>query len=233
MTAGRRSPAGARIVRLYPRAWRTRYGEEMLALLEMRPASGRRRLDLLRGALDAHMHPPRRSRLPGLAAVAGGGMWTTAAVVVLGQPTQPDWPGYLVEILPLAIVGIACLAVATVGCWLRLGDAGGRIGAIAIAFAVVGHGAWLVAVLAAAAELDYGASTAAASGLAATGTAAVGLALLRAADSAVGMVVLVGGVAMLVGPGIGWLIFGLAWTLVGLLMLRELEAWIGRSPSPT
>jgi hypothetical protein len=41
---------------MYPPAWRARYGEEMLALLEQHPLSMRSRIDLLRGALDAQLH---------------------------------------------------------------------------------------------------------------------------------------------------------------------------------
>jgi hypothetical protein len=45
------------VLRLYPRAWRDRYEEEMLALLEQRPASIVTLFDLLIGALDAHLDP--------------------------------------------------------------------------------------------------------------------------------------------------------------------------------
>jgi hypothetical protein len=46
-----------RLLRLYPRRWRERYGEEMAALLEHTAPTGRVLLDLLLGALDAHAHP--------------------------------------------------------------------------------------------------------------------------------------------------------------------------------
>jgi hypothetical protein len=52
------------LLKLYPRAWRARHGDEMLALLEQHGAGWRTQLDLLRGAVDAHiiirrhdMHP--------------------------------------------------------------------------------------------------------------------------------------------------------------------------------
>lgn len=45
----------ARLLRLYPKAWRQRYGEEMAALLEDRRPNLWTCLDLLRGALDAHL----------------------------------------------------------------------------------------------------------------------------------------------------------------------------------
>jgi hypothetical protein len=45
------------LLRLYPRPWRERYEEELLALLEQRPVSLLDGLDLFFGALDAHLHP--------------------------------------------------------------------------------------------------------------------------------------------------------------------------------
>ena len=46
-----------RIVRLYPRAWRERYEEEFVALLEERPASLFDLQDIALGALDAWLRP--------------------------------------------------------------------------------------------------------------------------------------------------------------------------------
>jgi hypothetical protein len=48
---------GRWLVGLYPRAWRERYGEEFLALLDQLPASPRVVADALFGAADAHLHP--------------------------------------------------------------------------------------------------------------------------------------------------------------------------------
>ena len=48
---------GRWLLRLYPKAWRERYGEEYLALLEQLPASPRVLADALFGAADAHLHP--------------------------------------------------------------------------------------------------------------------------------------------------------------------------------
>lgn len=45
------------LLRLYPRTWRQRYEEEMLAMLELCPSSFLDRVDLVFGALDAHLHP--------------------------------------------------------------------------------------------------------------------------------------------------------------------------------
>jgi hypothetical protein len=43
-----------RLARLYPRAWRRRYGDEFAALLEEQPWSVRTVGNVLLGALDAH-----------------------------------------------------------------------------------------------------------------------------------------------------------------------------------
>ncbi len=45
------------LLRLYPYAWRARYEEEVLAVLASRPLSLREAIDVLRGAVDAHLHP--------------------------------------------------------------------------------------------------------------------------------------------------------------------------------
>ena len=46
-----------RLLRLYPAAWRERYAEEFLTVLEETPTTWRNHLDILRGAVDAHLHP--------------------------------------------------------------------------------------------------------------------------------------------------------------------------------
>ena len=48
------------LLRIYPRAWRERYGEELSDQLEQRPLSVGVVADLLRGAVDAHLRPLRR-----------------------------------------------------------------------------------------------------------------------------------------------------------------------------
>lgn len=45
-----------RLVRLYPAAWRERYGDEMEALLDERPLGPFDAVDLFLGALDGHLH---------------------------------------------------------------------------------------------------------------------------------------------------------------------------------
>ena len=45
------------VLRLYPRVWRARYEDEMLVVLVSRPLSLFEGIDVIRGALDAHLHP--------------------------------------------------------------------------------------------------------------------------------------------------------------------------------
>jgi hypothetical protein len=46
-----------RLLSLYPEAWRERYGDEMCALIDDSPPSAAAILNLLRGALTAHLRP--------------------------------------------------------------------------------------------------------------------------------------------------------------------------------
>ena len=59
------------------------------------------------------------------AALVCGGLWTIAGVIVIGQPTPPDWPGYVVDILPLTVAAVVFGLIALVGCWARQRDAPG------------------------------------------------------------------------------------------------------------
>lgn len=90
-----------RLVRLYPRPWRDRYEAEVLDLLEQRPPSMRDAVDLVRGALDAHLHPqserasiPWTHRLPGLAILATGLFWM-AGVATVRDPSGTDADRFL------------------------------------------------------------------------------------------------------------------------------------------
>lgn len=214
------------LLRLYPRVWRDRYGDEMAWLLESRGVGWRDRLDLVGGAMDAWLHPARRSRIPPTAAVIAGGSWTMAATVMLLQPAPPDWPFYLVETLPLALAAGAALVVALMGVALRLGDGGGRLAAIVLLLGIGGSAAWIAAM---ALELLVGVPLpvlAAAQTVAMVGILLVGARLVLADDEPVGILTVVGPAAMLVPWTAGWLAFGAAWTAIGLVL------WADRT-SPT
>ncbi|HVQ21792.1 MAG TPA: hypothetical protein VMT36_00845, partial [Candidatus Saccharimonadia bacterium] len=118
---------------LYPRAWRERYGDELLALLQDRPASGTDYVDLIRGALDAHLHPqvpgtdipdkeiPVNPRLLGVLAAIGGIAWILGFASLFFMPRDVD--GF--HDSTLAIIA-AIVATALIG--IALGELGTRPG---------------------------------------------------------------------------------------------------------
>jgi hypothetical protein len=61
------------LLRLYPAAWRERYGAEFLELLARERRSPALFLDIFGGALDAHLHPQLEARPTAAAAGATGG----------------------------------------------------------------------------------------------------------------------------------------------------------------
>jgi hypothetical protein len=102
----------SRLLRLYPRAWRDRYGDEMAAILESRPLGMAGRLDLLAGALDAQLRDRRRGDIPAsgvvvhravaVPAVAAGLLWV---IVVAAFGVATDLPaGVGIGSLTLAIL---------------------------------------------------------------------------------------------------------------------------------
>jgi hypothetical protein len=212
-------PPGARLLRLYPRSWRARYEDEVLALLEQAHLGRRARVDLARGALDARVHA--ESRWPIAAALLSGGLWTVGGVMVLAQPAPPDWPGYLVEVLPLAFVAVLAGFVAIVGCWARQSDLVGRLGAVGVVLAIVGDLVWATSLAAAATGLGYGAVTMAGQATSLAGSLAVGLTLTRTDDLPIGAAIALSSALMLLGWPAAWLAFGLAWTFVGVALLAR------------
>ena len=111
------------LIRLYPKAWRERYGEELSLLLEDRPPGPFDSLDLLLGALDAHLHAvgargaeqtstPRSARLGAGAAMAGGALWMLAlATAVRDDPAMTGLVMLLVSLtLSMFVVALAALS---------------------------------------------------------------------------------------------------------------------------
>lgn len=125
------------LIRLYPAAWRARYGAEFEELLTERPPALRDLVDIVLGAVDARLTPQvasehvvRRAqvtdRLAGAAAIAGGlvwsltylGGWLLQAEGDLSLPILVAWalmlvslPGsYLVRYTRAIVVGGLALA---------------------------------------------------------------------------------------------------------------------------
>jgi hypothetical protein len=217
----RRSPAGAALLRLYPRAWRARYESEVLAVLADMTVDRRARFDLVRGAIDARFHTG--SPLPAAAALLSGGTWTIAGVAVVGQPVHPDWPGYLIEILPLTIIAVVSGLVGIVGCWARRSDSAGRLGTLGVLLALTGHVGWAVLLAATLVQAGSPQATLVCQAIALVGCLLVGLVLVRTDDLPIGAAILLATSAMLFGWPVAWLVFGLAWTVIGVLLFARPE----------
>jgi hypothetical protein len=128
----------SRLLALYPKAWRDRYGDELVAVLELRPLTARDRLDLLRGAFDAHLHPelvdpaarvnerpetpsegftmPRRL---GIATLVGAVAWIAVWIVQSLGPivVEPDGTTYRdgAAGLPVLLAAAALLVAGLIG----------------------------------------------------------------------------------------------------------------------
>ena len=137
------------------------------------------------------------------------------AARVASQPAPPDWPGYLLEVVPFAHRGGRLPA--------RRGHrdrpSGRRRAArstgLAVAAAIVGYGAWIVAMAGTVAGgmTDPGVLWAAQT-VAMVATVGVGL-LVRAGDERLGSLVMLAAGAMLLPWAGAWLVFGTSWTAVG------------------
>ena len=157
-------------------------------------------------------------------------MWTIAGVAVVGQPVPPDWPGYLVDILPLTIVAVVAGLIAVIGCWARRSDVGGRLGAVGALLALIGHLGWALALAAVMAGTGSGLLVVACQAIALTGCVVIGLLLVRTEDLPIGAAILLASAIMFFGWPAAWLSFGLAWTIVGLLLVTRPEPTAPPSP---
>ena len=98
------------LLKLYPPAWRRRYGEEFLVLLEAQSFSLIALIDIALGAFDAHLHfrasAKRTSRPLWLALLAGGAL----ALLLFSAAAEP-------EAVPLVIAILVTIAYVLVGIW--------------------------------------------------------------------------------------------------------------------
>jgi hypothetical protein len=167
----------SRLVRLYPRAWQARYGEELEALAAARPLGLGGALDLLRGALDAHRHPElvdptvvaatvpepvsrqryedlRVARRLGLGAFVGAVLLAIGTAVALNGPVVFDGDGAYrdgMAAVPFMLAAMVLLSGGLLGQLIRLGPGHLVARAGAILAVVCGplwaFGPWLVVLL--------------------------------------------------------------------------------------
>lgn len=209
------------LLRLYPGPWRIRYGPEVAALLEEHPPGWRDRADLLRGALDAHLHPLAAPLWPVIAAAIGGVAWTWAGAVALGQPAPPDWPGYLDETLPILLGAVPLLGIAAVGASTRLGDRDPATVRVGRPVVVLASGAWALVLAIAAAHLGGGPELAVAATATAAGLVLIGVALLAAGDWGPGTAILAAALCLVLPTTWAHAAYGVAWTAAAAAMLRD------------
>lgn len=136
-----------RLLRLYPRARRARYGAELASILEAEPPTLGDRFDLVRGAIDAHLHPelvdrdaePRDIRdaasgsvLAGLVIGLGSVIWLAGVATMAAQPV--GFEGYRdASAFGLMVTIAGLLYAAGIARLVWSGGIPGRIGSASIA----------------------------------------------------------------------------------------------------
>lgn len=215
-----------RLLVLYPRSWRARYGEEMAGLLADRAPTWSDAIDLGRGALDAHLHPPVRSRIPGLGALSAGAAWFVIAFGLLAEPVPPDWPGLLAWTLPLAAAAAVGSTMAMAGIVLGTGSGRAPLARLTLGAGLLTAIGLPAALLVAAIGGPYGAITGIALSLAGVGTIGCGLVVDGRGATLPGNLLAVAGTAWLLPAPAAWLVAGVAWSALGLWLIvdRAVEA---------
>jgi len=88
------------LIKQYPKDWRDRYGDEMLAVLEDAPMTAFAVADTVRGAIDAHLYGLRsravvhRRRRPGPLLIL------VVALTLIAPPNATNGPNRPVGLLP-------------------------------------------------------------------------------------------------------------------------------------
>jgi len=226
-----------RLIRLYPAAWRARYEAELLDLLDERRQTFSDSLDLVRGALDARLHPqlvepglpdvdmPPASRLPGLAAFAGGLTWAAMAVVIVLE-THPAWS----DLTALFWTSLCFMTVSLVGsvppARSRQIRRGLTTGGVLLGLVLLPWDLKAVPALALIGLIGAGLLTVA--GLRAGLSAAVRIAVVASAWVGPFAIAGLGSMGLLdLGPGTVWVQgvvaapYGIAWLILGALMVRR------------
>jgi hypothetical protein len=135
------------LLRLYPRIWRARYEEEFLVVLSSHPFSVFEGIDIMRGALDAHLHPhlgtatmPSSERMRQMFSILRASLLTIfcayVAVVLAGTGFQkmtesPDFQE-VTQMNRVASVSFHLVIIGAVGALLAL-----LVGGLPLALAVI------------------------------------------------------------------------------------------------
>lgn len=187
----------SRLVRLYPAAWRARYEAELRDALALRPLTARDRLGLIRGALDARLHPELAEPLTGASVPVGPGSDGTLVMTQAPFPTT--------TFLGVAAAGSFALAaglVLTARSWLW-GDSRGESILLTVAAITLGLALWRVG-----------------SGTILTRLGGVAMVVISLALMATGWWVM--SLTASLALGVGGLVAG-----VGMLVDRRIDRWTG------
>jgi len=146
------------LVRLYPAAWRARYGAEFETLLAERPPTARDLVDIVIGAVDARISPqvgevalpttPWTSRASGGSAILGGLLWSVVVAGAALDRSQGD--DTLPMTLPL-LIALGLMLLSLPGRYMRryarpiiLGVAAASISFAILYAEILPWGAWLL-----------------------------------------------------------------------------------------
>ena len=139
----------SRLLTLYPRTWRERYEDEFRGLITERPPTPVDRIDIVRGALDAHIHPqlPSAPRIPdrrGVWPLVGFAMIVVALIIGANGPLHHDAYGAYRDgalALPFLVGAAVLLSIGLYRVIQRLPDAAGGP-RLAGSIAIVAGPAW-------------------------------------------------------------------------------------------
>ena len=236
----------SRLLRLYPAAWRERYEAEFIGTLQEWPAGLTGSVDIVHGAIDAHLHPELiggaphvwTHRLPGLLATAAGLIWSSYYLrIVVAAPE--DW-GYGV-LFAMLLMLLAVLGDYTGSYARRIGLTVSAVIAAALLagvqpLSVLGDGMLGFALGAAAALLVSGGMLTLAAIRAGIGAGVRWLLIAGGLLVPVTMAIAVMGGFGPADPGgvpamvVAIVPYGIAWTIIGLRMTLRGSATIHDAP---
>ena len=159
----------SRLLRLYPLAWRARYGDELADLVAVRPLGLSGSIDLIRGALDAHRHPElvdpaaapatgsepitrqryedlRLARRLGNGSLLGAALWILAWVVAANGPVVGTGDDAYVDggaAMPILLAAMVLLSGGLCGHLLRL-PAAARVARFGAVVAILSGPVWAI-----------------------------------------------------------------------------------------
>ncbi len=245
-----RAPSHAHLLRLYPRAWRNRYEDEFLAVLEERPPTSLQLVDIVLGALDAHVSreipaaETASTRRPKRSWIMSRNLYAASAIaaaplllfVALGDSLGLEFflaialIPFMLASLTAATIGLARRstrrAPATAGAALTALGAIASLGAlllIGVNQRVLGFDGWDVATVTLAALL-IGQAIVAVSAWDHSARTRPGLALVASGAAWVVVVMaymeISGNWSAAIAP-LGWVVLAAGWLWIGVIALRS------------